>query len=354
MDLLVNVRFARAYSKIRCERRLPRPGDTTVRVGNSVAPNQVVARIPERVKFYIVPGNELLGVPPDAVTDYLLVDIGDRVEMGAPLLQKKGLWGYQTIEAPVAGTVSIVQNGRIIIESIARLIELRAMVKGRVVNLIGNRTIVLETQGTLIQGIWSTGAEAYGPLRITVDQPDQPLTASSLDKHERHILVSGTIQDETLLEQAAFEEVTGLITGSMPAHLCQLARRLRLPVILTDGIGTQPMAQPLFDLLSQWAGHETSLLTPFDRTYRPEIVIPHQVTADSTSASSPSPSYQPLAVGQTVRLLRAPYQGQLGQVIRLMNKARPTKTGLKAAGAMVTLADEQTVFVPYTNLEAIL
>ncbi len=350
MDPLVNVRFAQAYAKIRCERKLSRPGKTVVRVGNAVSPNQVVARIPEGVRFYIVPGNELLGVPPAKVTDYLLVDVGDSVELGTPLLQKKGLLGDKTIKAPVAGRISIVQNGRIIIESIARLIELRAMVKGRVIGFRGDHTIVLETRGTLIQGVWSSGAEAFGPLKITVERPNQPLTARSLDKHEGHILVSGTIQDESLLEQAAFEEVTGLITGSMPARLCQVARELKVPLVLLNGIGQQPIDQHLFDLLAQWSGHDASLLTPFDRLHRPEIVIPHDVTNPAT----PSPTYQPLAVGQAVRLLRAPYNGEVGRVAQLINKTRPTATGIKTAGAMVTLAEEQTVFVPYANMEAIL
>lgn len=351
MDPLVRTKFAQSDVNIRCERRLPRPGSTTVRVGNAVAPNQVVARIPEHVKFYIVPGNELLGVPPDTITDYLLVDVGDNVDLGAPLLQKKSLWGNKVVKSPVAGKVSTVQNGRIILESTARLTELRAMVKGRVTGFVGDRIIVIETQGTLIQGVWSTGTEAYGPLRITADSPDQPFSSSSMNKHERHILVTGTIQDEALLEQAAFEEVNGIIAGTMPARLCQTARRLRLPLILTDGIGSHRMAQPIFDLLKQWAGHETSLLVPRGSLDRPDIVIPHQ---NGSAAKASPPTYQPLAAGQTVRLLRAPYQGQIAHVVQLLGTARTTESGIKAHGALVALADEQTVFVPYTNMEAIL
>jgi hypothetical protein len=358
MNPLVTTRFAQSHIKIRCERRLLRPGETTVRVGNTVSPNQVIARMPEQVQYYIVPGNELLGVQPAAITDYLLVDIGQTVELGAPLLQKKSLFGSKTVKAPVAGKVSAVQNGRIIMESIAHLVELRAMVKGRVTNFVGDRTIIVETQGTLIQGLWGSGVETFGPLKVTAEQPGQPLTAGDLNKHENNILATGTIQDEAILEQAAFEEIPGLIVGTMSARLCDMAHQLQLPLILTDGIsshdsgesGPHYMSQPLFDLLRQWDGHETSLLMSADSHHKPEIIIPHQTT---TGQIQP-PAYQPLTKGQTVRLLRTPYKGQLGRVITLLNTARPTATGIKTYGAMIALADEQTVFVPYTNMEAIL
>jgi hypothetical protein len=350
MNPLVTTRFAKSGIKIRCDRHMPNPGGTTVRVGHTVSPNQVLARMREQVKFYIVPGNELLGVPPAEITDYLLVKIGGSVDLGEPLLQKKGLFGSKTIKAPVTGNVSSVQNGRIILESVGRLTELRAMVKGRVANFIGNHTIVIETQGTLIQGVWGTGFETYGPLKMLTDHPAQPLDANSFKKHENQILVAGAIYDEALLEQAAFAEVNGLIVGAMPTHLCEVARRLQLPLILTDGIGSHHMAQHFFDLLGQWAGHETSLLRAANDNQRPQIVISHEVALEQLKP----PAYEPLAPGQTVRLLRAPYKGEVGQVTQLLTTARRTEAGIKAHGAMVALNKDKTVFVPYSNMEAIL
>lgn len=350
MDPLVSVQFAQSNIKIRCERRLPRPGDTTVRVGNTVAPNQVVARIPEQVAFHIVPANELLGVPPAAVHDYLQVDIGDNVQLGMLLLKKKSMFGTKTVTAPVAGQISAVQNGRIILESVGRITELRAMVKGRVASFVGNHTVVIETQGTLLQGVWSTGIETFGPLKMTSDYPDDPLFGNSISQHNDHILVAGTITSESVLEQAAAEEVKGLIIGTLSARLCQVAQKLQLPLILTDGIGDYPMSQHIFELLRQWEGHETSLLIATGRYQRPEIIIPHKIT---TGEAQPL-TYHPLATGQPVRLLRQPYQGQIGQVVKLFHKARTTEIGIKAHGAMVAISTEQAIFVPYANMEAIL
>jgi hypothetical protein len=350
MNPLVTTRFAKSDIKIRCERRMEYPGSTTVRIGHTVSPNQVLARIREQVKFYIVPGSKLLGVPPAEITDYLLVEIGGSVDLGDPLLQKKGVFGGKTIKAPVTGTVSSVQNGRIILESAGRLTELRAMVQGRVTNFIGNHTVVIETQGTLMQGVWGTDVETVGPLKMAVDHAAQPLDAGSFKKHENHILVAGAIHDEALLEQAAFAEVNGLIVGAMPSHLCDVARRLQLPLILTDGIGSHQMSQRFFDLLGQQAGRETSLLRAANDNRRPQIVVAHEVALEQLKP----PAYEPLAVGQTVRLLRAPHKGKVGQVAQLLTTARTVETGIKTHGAMVALDEDQTVFVPYSNMEAIL
>lgn len=350
MKQLISAVFVQSQTKIRCERRLPQAGETTVRVGNTVTPNQVLARVPDRVQFHVVPASELLAVAPAAVADYLLVAIGDNVESGTPLLQKKSLFGSKTVEAPVAGRVSALQNGRVILQAIGDLIELRAMVQGRVANFIGNHTVVLETQGTLIQGIWSSGVDTFGPLKMTADRPATPLHPSDLQNHDGHILVTGAIRDEALLEQAAAAEVKGLIAGAMPARLCDVASRLRLPLILTDGIGDHHMAPQLFDRLQEWDKQETSLLTNAGTTNRPEIVIPHKVPAGRLQP----PIYKPLEKGMTVRLLRAPHKGEIGRVTQLFRSARTTAIGTQAYGAMVVLTTEQTVFVPYANMEAIL
>jgi hypothetical protein len=350
MKQLVNAVFVQSQAKIRCERRLPRAGDITVRVGTTVAPNHVVARIPKQVQFHVVPGSELLGVPPAAVTDYLLVEIGEKVGPGTPLLQRKRLFGGQTIESPIEGEVSAVQNGRIILQSTTGLIELRAMIQGRVANFMGNHSVILETQGTLIQGVWSSGVETYGPLKITADSPGTPLHPSDLQNQKDHILVTGTIRDEALLEQAATANVRGLIVGTMPAHLCDTASRLRLPLILTDGIGDHHMAPLIFERLQAQEQQEASLLVTPGASNRPEIIITHNVPPGRLQP----PIYTPLEKGKTVRLLRAPYKGEIAQVDQLFSAARTIDTGIKAYGAMVRLANGQTVFVPYANMETIL
>jgi hypothetical protein len=350
MNQLLNATFVQSNAKIRCERRLTRPGETTVGMGNTVTPNQVLARIPEQVQFHIIAGSEELGVTPAEMADYLLVNIGDRVEPGTLLLQKKRLLGNKQVESPFAGEVIVVQNGRIILKSVTQLFELRAMVQARVLNFIGNHSIILETQGTLIQGVWSSGVETFGPLKITADRPNTPLHVSDLQNHDNHILVAGTIRDEELLKQAVMAEVRGLIVGAMPAAFCALAAQLRLPLILTDGIGDHHMAPLIFDRLRQHENQEASLLVIPGTNKRPEIIIPRKVPPTQLQPSI----YTPLEKGRTVRILRAPYKGQMGQVVQLFHSARTTEIGTKANGAMVALDNQQTVFVPYANMEIIL
>jgi hypothetical protein len=66
------------------------------------------------------------------------------------------------------------------------------------------------------------------------------------------------------------------------------------------------------------------------------------------------PEYQPLAIDHMVRILRAPYTGQTGQVMRLNHYRKRTETGIVAYGADVKLTDGNVVFVPYANLDTII
>ena len=52
-----------------------------------------------------------------------------------------------------------------------------------------------------------------------------------------------------------------------------------------------------------------------------------------------------------VRALRAPYAGQLGQVVSLPAQPQRVESGLRTRGAVVDLDNGSRVFVPLENLE---
>jgi len=58
-------------------------------------------------------------------------------------------------------------------------------------------------------------------------------------------------------------------------------------------------------------------------------------------------------VGQKVRILRAPYASQVGEVVRLYQLAQNTSVNIKAHGVDVQLADGQVIFIPGKNFDTI-
>ena len=314
---------------------------------------QVVARTALETDFYLLPASDQLNVAPADLSEYLLVDEGTIVEQGMTLAEKKQLLGRKTVTSPVDGVVADVSNGRIILKQTLDWLELRAMLKGRVISSIAlDRGVVIETTGSLIQAMWGSGQEAYGTIKMASESAHAPLDVNELNGETAgRILVSGKIDEVDILARAEESNVRGLIAGSMPASICQMAASFSFPVILTDGIGDQSMAQPIFQLLQASEGQEASLfgqLQDFSGN-RPEIIIP---TEAGPGVEAP-PLNKPVAIGQTVRILRAPYSSQVGQVVRIYRHAQMTPIQIRAYGVDVRLPDGQVVFVPHANFDII-
>ncbi|HSM55351.1 MAG TPA: hypothetical protein VK879_04280 [Candidatus Sulfomarinibacteraceae bacterium] len=338
--------------KIRRERLLPRAGEVVVTPGQEVNPVQVVARTSHQRGFTIVDAADILDVSPADVPKYLLVEEGAAVQKKKPLLQKKGMFGSKSYSSPVNGILYQVSHGRLILQQTSDLIELRAMIRGVVAGYLGSRGVIIETQGSLIQGIWGSGREGFGTIKIASERNDAPLRKEHIGADARGaVLVAGYIDRPGVLEEAESNSVRGVIVGSVPTGMLHTLPALRFPIIVTEGFRQQPMAPPIFRLLQQSEGREASLFGADTGTWsRPEIVIPLPA---SDAVQQTADTLQPLAVGQRVRLLRAPHAGAVGEVIAVYERARATEVGFRMPGATVAINEEEVLFVPYPNLDLI-
>jgi len=337
-------------TKVRHKRTLPMPGDVLVRVGDRVEPTQVVARTNLIGDFRILPVARLLGVSASQAKRYLRVNLGDEVQRGQVVARRRGL-SARSVKSPIDGTVTASGGGRILIEAQPTLFELRAYVYGSVSNVLEYRSVVIETMGALIQGIWGAGGESSGVLKCMVRSPDAPLQDKVIDPScHGTILVSGTVLSREALERAQELQVRGIVVGGLAPELVSRAERLPFPVIVTEGIGTMPMSTPAFRLLMTNDGREASIsgrTQPRWDIVRPEIVIP--LPAETLPPDQTQPG-APLTVGARVRIVRAPHMGAVGTVVALPTHARRIETGARVRGAEVDL-DGTPTFVPLANLE---
>ncbi|MCI0398646.1 MAG: hypothetical protein L0332_02235 [Chloroflexi bacterium] len=339
-------------TKIRRERVLPEQGEVVVRVGQDVSPVQVVARVTQNTGFHILRASEVLGVRPDQLEKYLLVEEGAAVQRGMPLMRKPRRFGRgKRYACPVDGVLYQIRNGFLILQQTPELFELRAMMHGRVAALIPNRGVALEANGTLIQALWDSGKEGVGKVKVAVETSADALDDAQLGADVRGlVVVAGRVKNVEVLHKLEEGGVRGVVVGSISADLCQATGRFSFPVIVTDAIGTQPMAEPVFQLLLQSEGREASLFaTRTDqRRGRPEIIIP---LPTAHSQDQPTSGGEPLAVGKKVRVLRAGSGPHIGKVVAVHTQPRHTPLGALLMGADVELANGEVVFVPYTNLD---
>lgn len=331
------------------ERMLPQLGELIGSIGSEVTPMQVVGRSQIAGGYVVVNASEQLNISSDAVVDSLHVGEGDLVEAGDVLL-RRGRWG-QKVVAPVAGRVHAVQNGRLLLQRPFIWHELRALLRGTIVNQLPQRGVVIETTGAFVQGRWGTPQEGFGRLRLLTETAEGTLAAEGWKSElARHVVVAGRVLETAVLHQAAETNIAGLIVGSMPAALVPFAQTLPFPLILTDGFGQPAMSEIIFNLLKKLENREATILGKVDEEKggRPEVIV-----AATTPGHQTLRPPAPLAVGQTVRLLRQPYSQQVGQVVKLFEQAQALETGIYAPGAAVKLANGQVVFVPDANLDVI-
>jgi len=344
-------------TNVRRERMLPAPGEILVRAGDRVEPMQVVARTNLPGDFRILPVARLLGVPVQQVERYLLVVPGDTVQQGQ-IIAKRGRLLARSVKSPIDGMVTASGGGRVLIETPPVPFELHAYISGTVTNVLAPHGLVVETTGALIQGVWGAGGEptgeSLGVLKCMVENPDEPLQAQAIDPScHGMILVGGTGLSSAALEQAQQLQVRGIVVGGLLPELIPQVEQLPFPVVVTEGIGTVPMAEPIFHLLTTNDGREASIsgrTRPRWPAVRPEIVIPLPA---ETLPPSQTEHGAPLAVGTRVRVVQPPYLGAVGTVTALPTRARRTETGIEVHGAEVDLGQEAPVFVPLVNLEAL-
>lgn len=355
------------------ERRLDRPGTVEVRVGDSVEPTTVVARSASVERSVTVFVASELGVPNDEVRRRLTRPIGAAFAAGEEIARaRKGLRSA-AVTAPLAGVLSGVDdaNGTIDLRASSASSELRALVDGVVERVIPDHGAVIRTSGARIFGAIGLGGETTGRLVVGLDRPDRELTADQVkDTWKGTIVLTGmTVGVPTLtrLQQAG---VAGIIVGSLAEADIRrfvstgnsteatvgsfwrvgapaapfLAHAVQSPfvVVVTEGFGRLPMAEPLFAFLRQHEGSTLSMQATTavgERLSRPEIYITGTSVAGTDRASDE------LHNGRQVRLIDIANLGTVGVV------AEPL--GFSSGDVLVELPNGSTRRANPANLEVL-
>ncbi len=344
-----------ALTTVRRERLLPVTGHVLVSTGEVVGSADVIARCQLPGQIHVLDVCRTLGIPRSRVARTMRKSVGDTVNANELLAAPRGPLGRfrKGCRSPIDGEVIEIRDGLILIETAPPTFELRAHVQGAVTNVMPNRGAVISVTGALIQGMWGSGGEAEGVLKMLVDTPQKPLRGRAIDVScHGTIVVGGRIVDEEVFEHAVQARVRGIVAGGMDARLRRAVLDAPIPVMLTEGFGALPMSELAFDLLRSNSGRG-AMLTADVRTRRgarrPELLIP----LEGHSAAKEGSGIMPLQEGSQVRALRAPYLGAVGTVVDLPAQPRRIESGARLAVAVVELDGEQ-VQIPLANLELIL
>ena len=337
---------------IRRERLMPAKGRIIARRGQNVSPMDVVAEAVLRPEHILLDIGRGLGLSPEDTDHYIQRRAGDEVDAGDVIAGPIGI-GRRVVRAPRAGRVILAGNGQVLMELEGEFSELKAGYSGVVSEILGDRGVVVEAFGSLIQGVWGNGRINYGLLNIVSRSADETVTPDMMEVSLRGaVILGGWCEDERVLLSAADLPIRGMILASMDSKLVNTALNVDYPIVLVEGFGRLSMNQDAFSILSNSALREVALnAEPWDRIgdSRPEIVVSipggasTQVTTDVAA----------FTVGQTVRVVSASHKSKVGMLTSLPMGLTVLPSGLRVQTAGVRLSNDETIQFPLANLEVI-
>ena len=356
---------------IRRRRLLSLPGTVLVTAGETVRANQPVARAELPGKVYPLNLANQLGVAPDEIHEYLIKKAGDSVHKDEILAENKPLikWFKTEVLSPITGVVESLSTvtGQVLLREPPRVLELLGYVDGLIVEVIPLQGVVVETNCSLVQGIFGIGGETRGEIVIAVTSPDEVLTPRHLTADMKgKVVVGGSFISSEALTRAKEVGVAGLVIGGIhDKDLRALlgydlgvaitgTEQVGFTLILTEGFGTIPMAGKTFNLLSAHVGQQASISGATQiraGVIRPEIIIPKGTSG--TQAVAAVAEREGIRIGDQVRVIRDPLFGKIGEVASLPSDLQKIPTESDVRVMEVRFPDGSRAMIPRTNIELI-
>ena len=353
------------------ERRLPLKGEVLVEAGKTVAPDDIVARthLPGNVQMVNIAN--LLNIDAQDIAEVMLVKIGSKIKEGELLAETKGLFGFfkSSAASPVDSVLESISDvtGQVVLREAPIPVEIDAYMNGKIASVLEEEGVVVTANAVFIQGIFGIGGENRGELRVLVDNRDDELTPEMITVDVKGaVIVGGSFISLEAYKKAINVGAAAVVAGGFNYHDLEDVLGYTLGVaitgsedlgtslILTEGYGRIPMGNRSFELLQQHNGKFTSVNGATQiraGVIRPEIVIP--LTADDSMGSeSDKDTASGISAGSLVRVIRAPYFGDIGTVVSLPSELQQMESETMVRVAEVEIGGE-TLVIPRANLEMV-
>ncbi|MDE0889802.1 MAG: hypothetical protein OSA40_10130 [Phycisphaerales bacterium] len=358
----------------RARRLLPIAGKVCVSVGDVVTADDVVAET--FMDGDITPMNmaNRLSCPASEVAGLMLKQIGDSVEQGAPIARSKGIFGAFKTEviSDATGTIEQVSSvtGQVMVRGAAIPVQVRAYLSGKVVEVLPREGCIIENDVMFVQGIFGIGGETEGIIRVACSSHDQILEADLITSEMKGaVILGGARMTAAALRKAIEVEAAAVVSGGLDDEdLKELlgrdlgvaitgSEKIGITVIVTEGFGDIAMAARTWRLLADRAGRIASVNGATQiraGVMRPEILVPLE-PGENEHEVDPTLAKQAgmLDLGTTVRVIRDPYFGLLGEVSALPTEPAVLGSGSRARVLEVRFPDGATAVVPRANVELI-
>jgi len=357
---------------VRKERRLPLKGEVVVKKDQKVTGEVIVAKtaLPGNVTTVNVAG--LLGVPAEDIKMMMLKKAGETIKKDEPIAHSKGFFGMfkSVVKSPIDGSVESVSEitGQVILREAPKPVQVLAYVDGLVTDIFPEEGVAVETEASLVQGIFGIGGETRGRIKVLVKTVNDPLTAQDITEDCKDmIIVGGSIVDQPALDKARSVGAKGVIVGGIEDSTLKKFlgydigvaitghEKCGVSVMVTEGFGRMRMANHTFKLINSLVGKMASMNGATQiraGVIRPELIVPYD--SKTTVKSETTKKLEGgLVIGSLVRIIREPNFGMIGKVTSLPVELRNIETESKVRILEVELENGKRTFLPRANVEII-
>ncbi len=266
---LVNNNYIRASvvtGKIRRIHTLTRQGRIIARMGESVPAGDIVGNYESKGRVVSLNVSSLTKTPPSKILGTLQIAVDEHVGPGTILAKGPSrLLGNPQWEAPFAGSICHASSlsGHAYFRESTDVNKLAAVVSGEVVQLQEGKSATIEGYGTCINCPIGNNGIAIGTLFVV---PEQSKFDPSLYIEETPLILA-TTESVTYdwIDSLSGTQIAAVIAPSMPvaqdsthSHPRRFITSQKIPIVLTEGVGTALMPSSLQGL---FRSHEGKLAT---------------------------------------------------------------------------------------------
>ena len=355
----------------RKKRLLPIPGKVLVKMDQLVEATDVVAQTELPGKVFSVNIANRLAVAAGEIQDFMVKKEGEAVKKGEVIAENKPFlkWFKTSVESPVDGTLEAVSSvtGQVLLREPPKLLPIKAYVQGKVVEVVPDFGVTLESEGTFIQGIFGVGGETNGEIAVAVSSPDEDLMPEDITAaHKGKIVVGGRHAGLATIKRAIELGVNALVVGGIhDRDLRQLlgydigvavtgTEKLGVTVIITEGFGMIPMAEYTFKLILSRNGEKASVSGATQiraGVMRPEIIVPGFPKNVTECKREQGRGW--IEPGDPIRIIREPHFGVIGTVKSLPPELTVIGSESHARVLEVELSGGEVIVVPRANIEVL-
>jgi hypothetical protein len=357
---------------VKKNRILPLKGEVIVKVGDNVEPEDVVAQT--YLPGNVVPINvaNILGIPPEDLSMVMTKKERDAINEGEQIALKRSFikWFNKGCNATIDGTIESISHitGQVLQRGKPIPVQVKAYVKGKVLEVIPGEGVVVGCQAAFVQGIFGIGGETFGNIKMAVTDNATVLSDDKItDDMSGKVIVGGSLVTAEALKKAIKVKAKGIVVGGFDDKdlrdflgydigvAITGSEEKGITLVVTEGFGKINMAQKTFELLKRHEG-EMACINGATQiragVIRPEVVIPRSrdVTKDQKSEAA---GMHGLESGSPIRVIRHPHFGKLGKVTSLPPQLQKLESESSARVLEVEFDGGSRAVVPRANVEMI-